>query len=78
MLRQDSDFIRLDITSQDKQRIQKKAEEEQQQLAKWLEELKVEEEKEKERAEREKAGLTEKLAESVLFNRIKSSLSKKK
>lgn len=76
MLRQDSDFIRLDITSQDKQRIQKKAEEEQQQLAKWLEEVKVEEAKEKE--ERAKAGLAEKLGESILFSRIKSLTKKKK
>ncbi len=78
MLRQDSDFIRLDITSQDKLRIQKKAEEEQQQLAKWLEEVKIEEAKEKEKEERAKAGLTEKLGESILFSRIKSLTKKKK
>lgn len=78
MLRQDSDFIQLDITSQDKLRIQKKAEEEQQQLAKWLEEVKIEEAKEKEKEERAKAGLAEKLGESVIFSRIKSLTKKKK
>lgn len=77
MLRQDSDFIRLDITNQDKQRIQKKAEEEQQQLAKWLEEIKIEEAKAKEKEERAHTNLAEKLGESVLFTRIKS-LTKKK
>jgi hypothetical protein len=81
MLRQDSDFIRLDINSQDKQRIQKKAEEEQQQLAKWLEELKIEEEKHKEKHkekhEKTHAGLADKLGESVIFNRIKSIANKK-
>jgi hypothetical protein len=72
MLRQDSDFIRLDITSQDKLRIQKKAEEEQQQLAKWLEEVKVEEARKRELAEKPApAKLVEKLGESVLFKPIK-------
>lgn len=78
MLRQDSDFIQLDITSQDKQRIQKKAEEEQQQLAKWLEEIKIEEAKEKEKEERVRLGLAEKFGESILFTRIKSLTKKKK
>jgi hypothetical protein len=64
MLRQDSDFIRLDITSQDKQRIQKKAEEEQLQRAKWLEEIKIEETK---NVKKESDN-----GESVFFNRIKS------
>lgn len=78
MLRQDSDFIRLDITNQDKQRIQKKAEEEQQQRAKWLEEIKIEEAKEKKaKEERTRTGLAEKLGESVIFTTIKS-LAKKK
>jgi hypothetical protein len=77
MLRQDSDFIQLDITSQDKQRIQKKAEEEQQQLAKWLEEVKIEEAQEKIKEEKNRAGLAEKLGESVIFTRIKSIAKKK-
>jgi hypothetical protein len=62
MLRQDSDFIRLEITSQDKLRIQKKAEEEQLQRAKWLEEIKVEEAKKESQAG----------GESMFFSRIKS------
>ena len=43
MLRKDSDFIRLDINNQDKQRIQKKAEALQMQQAQWLEEIHIEE-----------------------------------
>lgn len=62
MLRQDGDFIRLDIISQDKLRIQKKAEEEQLQRAKWLEEIKVEEAKKESQAG----------GESMFFSRIKS------
>ncbi len=80
MLRQDSDFIRLDITSQDKLRIQKKAEEEQRQLAKWLEEIKIEEAHKKEKQEGKPVKLVEKLGglgESVLFKPIKL-LKKKK
>jgi hypothetical protein len=77
MLRQDSDFIRLDITSQDKQRIQKKAEEEQRQLAQWLEEIKIEEENEKKKEEKAKASLVEKLGDSIIFSPIKA-LKKKK
>ncbi|MEY4767931.1 MAG: hypothetical protein RL637_570, partial [Pseudomonadota bacterium] len=41
MLRKDCDFIQLEITSQDKQKIQKRAEEEQLQRAKWLEEIQL-------------------------------------
>lgn len=48
MLRKDSDFIRLDINNQDKQRIQKKAEALQIQQAQWLEEIHVEEQHERE------------------------------
>ncbi len=71
MLRQDSDFIRLEISSQDKLRIQKKAEEEQLQRAKWLEEIAAEEAKTKKE--------TPVNGESIFLNRIKSltGLSKK-
>jgi hypothetical protein len=78
MLRQDSDFIQLDINNQDKQRIQRKAEEEQQQRAKWLEEIKIEEAKEKEEEEKQNVGLTDMLSESMFFSRIKSFTKKKK
>jgi uncharacterized membrane protein len=73
MLRKDSDFIQLDIASQDKQRIKKKAEEEQLLWAKQLEEIKVEEAKEKEKKE-DRGSL---LAESVFFTRIKAIANKK-
>lgn len=72
MLRKDSDFIQLDIASQDKQRIQKKAEEEQLQWAKQLEEIKVEEAKEKHKED--KSGMA---AESMFFTRIKAIANKK-
>ncbi len=62
MLRKDSDFIRLDINNQDKQRIQKKAEALQMQQAQWLEEIHVEE-KEHEQ-EKEKGN------ENKLFSRL--------
>ncbi len=62
MLRQDGDFVRLEITSQDKLRTQKKAEEEQLQRAKWLEEIKIEEAKKE----------TQAGGESMFFSRIKS------
>ncbi len=62
ILRQDGDFVRLDIISQDKLRIQKKAEEEQLQRAKWLEDIKVEEAKKESQAG----------GESMFFSRIKS------
>jgi len=65
MLRQDSDFIRLEITNQDKLRIQKKAEEEQLQRAKWLEEIKLEDTKKEEK--NDDVGV-----ESIFFNRLKS------
>jgi hypothetical protein len=48
MLRKDSDFIRLDINNQDKQRIKKKAEALQIQQAQWLEEIHIEEQHERE------------------------------
>jgi hypothetical protein len=75
MLREDSDFIQLDITNQDKRRIQKKAEEEQEQLAKWLEEVKIEEAHEKKK--KEKVGLADKLEESIFFQAVKKVATKK-
>lgn len=84
MLRQDNDFIHLDITSQDKLRIQKKAEEEQRQLAKWLDEIKTDDTKKKEKEGSsgrvklvEKLGDLSGLGESILFKPIKL-LKKKK
>jgi hypothetical protein len=65
LLRQDGDFIRLDIISQNKERIQKKAEEEQLQRAKWLEDIKIEEPIKSSKKESDNG-------ESVFFNRIKS------
>ncbi|NOQ35389.1 MAG: hypothetical protein GQ569_05770 [Methylococcaceae bacterium] len=69
MLRKDSDFIRLDIDNMDKQLLQKKAEEAQMQQAKWLEEIQVEEEKEREVQEEN---------DSKFFSRIKSPFGKRK
>ncbi len=69
MLRKDSDFIRLDINNQDKERIKKKAEEMQMQQAKWLEEIHIEEEQEKQQQEE---------SDSKFFNRIKSFGKRKK
>lgn len=70
MLRKDSDFIRLDINNQDKQRIKKKAEALQAQQAKWLEEIHVEE---KEKEEEEKTS-----NDSRFFNRFTAFGRKKK
>lgn len=67
MLRQDSDFIRLEITSQDKQRIQKKVADEQRQREKFLAEIKAQ--------EAEKNYL---LSEHVLFRQIKLLAGKRK
>lgn len=69
MLRKDSDFIRLDINNQDKERIQKKAEEMQMQQAKWLEEIHIEEEQERQHQEE---------SDSKFFQRIKAFGRRKK
>lgn len=75
MLRKDSDFIRLDINNQDKERIRKEAEALQMQQAKFLEEIHIEEEKEQqelEEAETKKMSFLEVL-KRPLFQRKKKS-----
>ncbi len=67
MLRQDSDFIRLEITSHDKHRIQKRVEEERRLRDKLLEEIK-----------RQEAKAADSRAEYVLFKKIKLLAWKKK